>query len=183
MTTTDHTALDVTITGLGLTYNAQFVPTSQPADKVKSPQLHWTITLIRGRQSMEVPYHQGCGHVKAYDTMPTKSPYDRRRKAELVRQTCETGKLYRYMHNVDLLGTLKGHQPAPSLRDVLYCLVMDASVLDSGGFEEWANEYGYETDSRQAEATYRACLEQSLKLRALVGDKGLEELREAYQDY
>lgn len=183
MTTTDHTALDVTIAGLGLTYNAQFVPTSQPADKVKSPQLHWTITLTKGRQSIEVPYHQGCGHVKAYDTMPTKSPYDRRRKAELVRQTCETGKLYKYMVAVDHLAVLKDPQPVPSLRDVLYCLVMDASVLDSGGFEDWASECGYETDSRQAEATYRACLEQSLKLKAMVGEKGLGELREAYQDY
>lgn len=183
MTTTDHTALDATIAGLGLTYSAKFVPTPQPADKVKSPQLHWTITLTKGWQSMEVAYHQGCGHVKAYNTMPTKSPYDQRRKTELVRQTCETGKLYRYIGTLNCFTTLKNLQPAPSLRDVLYCLVIDASVLDSGGFEEWTREYGYETDSRQAEATYRACLEQSLKLRALVGEKGLETLREAYQDY
>lgn len=71
----------------------------------------------------------------------------------------------------------------PVFADVLACLALDASVLDSGGFEEWASEYGCDTDSRKAEATYRACLEVALKLRAALGEGGLQALREAAADY
>jgi len=43
---------------------------------------------------------------------------------------------------------------------ILDCLVSDAwSVLNSRGFEDWANELGYDPDSRKAERTYNACRE------------------------
>ena len=71
----------------------------------------------------------------------------------------------------------------PELRDVLYSLSMDASVLDSSCFEEWANELGYEADSRKAEGIYKACLDIALKLRNALGEAGLEKLRTACQDY
>lgn len=71
----------------------------------------------------------------------------------------------------------------PDAVDVLYSLVMDSSVLDYAGFEDWASEYGYDTDSRQAESTYRACLDIALKLRAAIGEAGLETLATAFQDY
>jgi hypothetical protein len=71
----------------------------------------------------------------------------------------------------------------PKTADVVHSLIMDASVLDSGGFEDWASELGYDTDSRNAESIYRACLEIALKLRAGLGENALSELREAAQDY
>jgi hypothetical protein len=71
----------------------------------------------------------------------------------------------------------------PDRLDVLACLVMDSSVLDSGGFEEWATDCGYDTDSRSAEATYLACLDIALKLRAGVGNDTLEHLLELFTDY
>ncbi len=71
----------------------------------------------------------------------------------------------------------------PKLTDVVHSLVMDASVLDSGGFEDWAADLGYDTDSRKAESIYRECLEIALKLRAGLGESVLSELREAAQDY
>jgi hypothetical protein len=57
------------------------------------------------------------------------------------------------------------------------------SVLDSGSFEEWAADYGFDTDSRKAETTYRACLDIALKLRNGIGEDGLRKLQEAFQDY
>ena len=71
----------------------------------------------------------------------------------------------------------------PDAIDVLYSLTMDSSVLEYATFEDWASEYGYDADSRSAESTYRACLEIALKLRAAIGDAGLETLRNAFQDY
>ncbi len=71
----------------------------------------------------------------------------------------------------------------PKAEDVLYSLVSDSDVLNSSGFEDWASNYGYETDSRSAEATYRACLELALKMRAAIGETGLSDLQTAFQDY
>lgn len=71
----------------------------------------------------------------------------------------------------------------PDVADVLYSLVSDSRVLDSGGFEEWASDCGYDADSRSAEVTYRACLEIALKLRAAIGEAGLETLQTAFEDY
>ena len=72
---------------------------------------------------------------------------------------------------------------APDPVDVLYSLTLDSGVLDYGTFEDWAAEFGYDTDSRSAEAAYRACLEIALKLRAAIGDAGLETLKTAFEDY
>lgn len=72
-------------------------------------------------------------------------------------------------------------QPDPV--NVIWCLQCDAGVIDYGTFEQWAADFGYDADSRSAEATYRACLETALKLRAGIGEEGLRQLQEAFQDY
>jgi len=60
----------------------------------------------------------------------------------------------------------------PSSADVLASLVMDASGIDnSTSFEAWATEYGYDPDSRKAEAIYKECLKLAPKVREFLGDK------------
>ena len=44
----------------------------------------------------------------------------------------------------------------PTVSDVVETLTLDGYAL-SVSFEEWCAEYGYDTDSRSAESTYRAC--------------------------
>lgn len=47
---------------------------------------------------------------------------------------------------------------APTALEVLECLVRDAAgYRDASSFEEWAEDLGYDTDSREAEKTYNAC--------------------------
>jgi hypothetical protein len=62
------------------------------------------------------------------------------------------------------------HTKAPSAADVLSCLLSDASVEDATSFEDWCSDFGYDTDSRQAEKTYRDCLFQTKELRAFLGE-------------
>jgi hypothetical protein len=71
-----------------------------------------------------------------------------------------------------------GHNGAcPNLKDVLDCLASDSvGVENAGSFEEWAREYGYDTDSRKAEAIFNTCKIQSTKLRALLGNDAYETL-------
>lgn len=75
------------------------------------------------------------------------------------------------------------YPPQPDPVDVLYSLVMDSDVLNYGTFEYWASEFGYDADSRSAESTYRACLETALKMRAAIGDAGMETMKTAFEDY
>lgn len=71
----------------------------------------------------------------------------------------------------------------PDAVSLFYSLAMDSSVLDMGGFENWAAEYGYDTDSRKAETIYSACLDIALKLRAAIGESGMETLKTAFEDF
>ena len=64
----------------------------------------------------------------------------------------------------------------PKLTGVLDCLASDAASYENAtSFEDWANEFGYDTDSRKAEKTYRAIKRQAEQLKRTIGP-------EAYQD-
>lgn len=175
---------NIIIDSLKLTYTPVFVPTKQPQEKVEHPQLHWEVTLNKGRQSMTIPYRQGCGHVPGYQQYH-KNPYEKRLHDEMIREACETGLYVKHKHQwlTDSYIKSKVKVPEPKLADVLYCLVMDSDCFQMSGFEEWASCFGYDTDSREAEKTYRACLEQSLQFKSLIGQAALDTLQDAFQDY
>lgn len=61
------------------------------------------------------------------------------------------------------------HHKEPTAEDVLDCLFSDASSADES-FEEWCGCYGYDTDSRKAELTYKAVQKQTAGLRRLLGE-------------
>lgn len=70
------------------------------------------------------------------------------------------------------------HDPRPE--DVLDCLASDASGVDNArNFEDWASEYGYDTDSRKAEIVYRNCERESWKLVKFLGRDAYRDLLEA----
>ncbi len=62
------------------------------------------------------------------------------------------------------------HHAEPSAADVLACLCSDARAGDQS-FESFCSEFGYEQDSRKAEATHKACARMAKKLPAFLGDK------------
>lgn len=70
-----------------------------------------------------------------------------------------------------------GHTVDPTLADVLDCLASDASGHDNANsFEDWASDYGYDTDSRKAEKTWRAIQRSSEQLKRTLGESAYEEL-------
>ena len=73
--------------------------------------------------------------------------------------------------------------PTPELVDVLYSLVNDAEAIEYNSFEDWAQTFGHDADSRKGEAMYQSCLKIALQLRQLVGKDNLNRLHELYQDY
>lgn len=146
-------------------------------------RLKYEVTLnYKGREVLKTPYSMGIGHVPGYTGQKILWNHSQWEEMKGIFKTgkCDPKWVYRCMERNFLSRTTKIE---PTLKDVLYCLVMDGGAIDHATFESWAGEYGYDTDSRSAEQTYRACLETGLKLRAALGDQGLSSLREAYQDY
>lgn len=69
------------------------------------------------------------------------------------------------------------HTEAPDLPDVLDCLASDALGVEAvSSFEEWANEYGYDVDSRKAEKTYQETLQEAQNLLVLLGSEAYAQL-------
>jgi len=60
----------------------------------------------------------------------------------------------------------------PIASAVLDCLASDAAgVANAQGFEEWASEYGYDSDSRTAEKIYRTIEGQARRLEGFLGSE------------
>ena len=63
-----------------------------------------------------------------------------------------------------------GIKDEPSLERVLGAILMDCQGLEGmDSFEDWADSYGYDTDSRSAERIYKACQEQADNMKYLLG--------------
>ena len=71
-----------------------------------------------------------------------------------------------------------GHKgAAPTVASVLDCLASDAAgVANARDYDDWCAEYGYNTDSRRAERTYRIIQRQSAHLSALLGESAYQTL-------
>lgn len=172
--------IDETIKRFGLTIESVFVPWSRSRSAREAHvSLNWVVTLRReGRAVLATDYTASYGTCPAYSA-PVKDMGGRESitRNRAIREECEVGRTYR-----DAIPHF-GAPILPEERDVIYSLVADASVLDSGSFEEWCNEFGYEPDSRSAERLYRECLAIALKLRAALSEDELRTLREAYWDF
>ena len=178
-----------TAAALKLTMETEFVPFSKsrnakPQDDGKVwRSLNWRVTIKRdGRDVLTTDYSAGEAHCPAYKQ-------DRAQAMRLYgKGGIEQRIAYEIEHGTEALHPFvgvgkKGKPILPEFEAVLASLTTDSDVIDYATYEEWACEFGYDPDSRKGEATYRACLEIALKLRAGIGEDGLRQLREACQDY
>lgn len=69
------------------------------------------------------------------------------------------------------------HAREPEAPEVLDCLASEAAGFENArDFEDWASEYGYDSDSRTAERIFKVVARQSKALRQFLGDYAYEEL-------
>jgi hypothetical protein len=64
----------------------------------------------------------------------------------------------------------------PTAYDVLACISSDVSMSDN--FGNWCSDFGWDTDSRKALATFERCKELAAKLKAFFTADELEQLEE-----
>lgn len=191
--------IDTYIATLKVEYEAEFVPISQSRNADgKWLSLNWKIKLGRKRGDLTgwqliTDYGQGIAHAPGYEHSWNQSGH----QTEYFKIVAEKGRTAGVLPKLsngkvdwyeakDFHGYKTGKWrpiPPPLLRDILYSLISDSDVIDYAGFEDWAGNFGYETDSRKAEETYKACMDIALKLRALIGEKAMSELRVLFEDY
>lgn len=174
MTTYTETekAVDDLLAQHKVTFETKFVPTPQKHTRIHEYQVHWVITV----NGAEFTYQTGIGHLPEWVQS---------RGNNAIIEVVASGTLQRKPVFSKYDFSTKTSHPAhhPKAASVLYCLISDSDVLDYATFEEWADNYGYNPDSREAEGTYKACIENALKLRRAIGAPLIEELRTLLQDY
>lgn len=69
----------------------------------------------------------------------------------------------------------------PSIADVMYSLVLDASAADSN-FHDWCADFGMSDDSIKALNTYKQCLDIDTALKKYFDRDTLQAIKNAVQD-
>lgn len=193
MTDTQET-LPEAIERIGLSIRAEFVPFSKSRNANESQRsLNWRVTLVfsnpaygtaRQGDILTTDYQAGVAHCPAYK-LPVKVAGGQNSllRARAIEMETETG-VRAKPSSFGGDGFIATREAIlPNAADVIYSLVQDSDVLDYRGFEDWADNFGYDSDSRKAESIYRACLEIALQLRNGIGETNLAALRAAAQDY
>ena len=159
----------------GITYTAEFIPLSHSRNKdSKHKSLNWVVTLSNGNTTLSTDYSQGVAHIPGYDKL--KGSKTTIWNYSLIGQACETGK------SIVDHECLQGKKiDKPKLEDILYSLVLDSAAIDQD-FEDWAADFGYDSDSRSAEKMYNDCVKIGRKMRKLFGGN-LEALRKEFANY
>jgi hypothetical protein len=175
------------IRALGLTIDATFVPwsKSRKSDE-KEPSLNWSIALQSdSRMFRRVDYTAGIAHAPSYGEATPKGRFGCRNQdwRTALEFECEKGAragmiaLGVFAHAYDKAPI------APSEVSVWYSIVMDSDAIEHATFEDWADSFGYDRDSRKGEAIYRECLAIGLALRSALGEERLAKLRNIVQGY
>jgi len=127
----------------------------------------WAITITRNGREFQTEYTHGCHfrHHRSGQPIRLFAPGDR----------------------VTVDGIAKNKQTIPDepiLADVMHSLVCDAQcVADGQTFEDFADDMGYDTDSREAERIYNGCRDEYFALIRLCGSIDLDVLSRMFQDY
>jgi hypothetical protein len=181
-----HKELD----SLGITMECEFVPFSKSRNAKETKKdtdfsINWKVTIERGTRSFTTDYMQGIGHLP--ESMQRKGKYCSLQNFELIKYGCETGKVGFISDYSTVGGVLsspsKQRLKPPTIEDVLYSLLMDSEVLNYSTFKDWADEFGYNSDSIKDKKVYEECLRIALQMRQLFSDVEINNLNELFQDF
>lgn len=132
------------------------------------PAYKWRVTLchVASGRTFATDYRCGVGHASREKPSAAGDKVWERARLELFPVECaralrRPGRLCMD----DCQGDFYIIAPSPS--DVLSSLQRDANAPEF--FEDFASEFGYDVDSRKAEATHRACRESRAALAKLLG--------------
>ena len=174
-------SIDKTLARLGLTVETEFVPWSKSRNykpggaTLNERTLNWKVTLKKeGEEILTTDYSAGIAHCPGYKAFGKYKLTE----SQAIEAATELGYVVRNRGHGECKEPIN-----PDTKDVIYSLTMDSDVIEHDGFKDWAENLGYDTDSRKAEAIFKACLGLAKQMKDGLGETMLEELRETFQDY
>lgn len=149
------------------------------------PHIAYVVSLmLNGKVVLNTPYKMGVGHVKwpkTFEQIPRGGDVPvfntlRHNPGAQLKNKLE------HATAAALLARLQ--KVTPSLCDVMHSLITDGEAFfNAQSFEDWASDFGYDSDSRSAEAIYRACDSIGRKLAQGIPKGTLDKVREILADY
>lgn len=167
-----RTAVAAYLAEQGIAYTAVFVPQSASRNSAnKDPSLNWRVSFIGQGQGavLATDYTQGIGHVVGLKISRHKTLNDEQQWLTASERGMNPVSMKRL--------------PKPTSASVLHSILLDSDVLNHDGFESWASEFGYDTDSRKAEGIYNECRKIAGDLVRVFSKAQREHLAELLQDY
>lgn len=177
------------IAELGLFIEATFVPLSESRNATDNPKigdlsLNWKIRIKQQREDdsyviLVTDYMQGIAHAPSYKQgqRVTLEYFNK------LLHEAETGRVAKGKVGGSVISGSK--IKPPKTEDVVFCVVTDSNVLTFENFEDWATDYGFDTDSRKAERIYNECLASALQFynRLRATPDQIDRLKDAANEY
>jgi hypothetical protein len=156
----------------GISMVAQHVPTTFDPKSKDWQHVAWRVTFKSKRGEFSTDYKQGIGHLSIYPKSGKLTISD----IEDIQYALKTGKVHKHVGNSYLPSGKP--IPAPDPANVVSSLILDAGAADYAKFEDWAADFGYESDSIKALRIFEACRNTALDLNRVFGAHVVEALRE-----
>jgi len=164
------------LTATATTFKAEFLKHGKHFDNDKETRDIYKITLQRGNRVYSFNFGQSInnsGEYQVKESLRNKVWIKQTTGGKYALSSAEFKKL-RFMHGVEKDILKNPNFKAPTAYDVLTCL----QKYDVGTFEDFCSEFGYDNDSRQAEKTYNAVLDEYKNVCMLWNESEIEQLQE-----
>lgn len=166
------------------------VTTSPPRGEVRENGwqcIAYTLTFAREGKSLTTEYILGIGHVdwkKATD-VNRMGRFGERFVPFLNTLRTNPGATFKDKLTGALLAALVATEQkvVPLPHEVLACICADGLEASQNTFEDWADNLGYDKDSRKAESAWHACKQPYAALCNLIGRDNVKTLAEFHQQF
>lgn len=142
--------------------------------------------LFNGKPLIETPYNLGIGHVKTKGFKPSFTQNwttEEEAMLEAWKNKPHANFIDKELQTRVAAKLAKIQKVTPQLDDVLHSLLTDGEAYFSGQtFEDWAEGFDYDPDSRKAEAIWKQCDLTGRKLSQLPPDT-LAKVRDILKDF
>lgn len=147
------------------------------------PCIGYTVRFTKDGNTLVDEYKLGVGHVKwpkKFEQTPHGTPSHLIPVFNTLREN-PNAKLKRPLEHAEAAAWLAAKQKvAPKPYEVLACLCRDGLDAHSQSFENWAADFGFDSDSIKAKRNYDHCVDTYHKAVRLIGRETLAKLAELH---
>jgi hypothetical protein len=153
----------------GTKFSAKFIKYDKYFDDDKDARDVYEITLQRGDRKFVFNFGQSINASGKYILFYDNEKYQRGYRF----QESELNKIRNAFIGFGRVYEKNKEYRVPTPYDVLACI----TKYEVGSFEDFCNDFGCDTDSRKAEKTYKAVLNEWNNIKMLYSDKEIEQLQ------